>query len=71
MQLLFQNATVPAPINKLVNFERESDMTAGETRTVKVTIEASQMTVSCNIYIVVFHTHYKVFICSIIILLLS
>ena len=42
----YQNATVPAPNIKLVNFERESNMTAGETRTVKVVIEASQMTVS-------------------------
>ena len=43
---MFQNATVPAPNLKLVNFERESDMTADETRTVKVAIAASQMTVS-------------------------
>lgn len=43
--LTIQNATVPAPNIKLVNFDRESDMAAGETRTVKVAIEASQMTV--------------------------
>ena len=41
-----QNSTVPAPNIKLVNFERESDMTAGETRTVKVVIAAPQMSVS-------------------------
>ena len=41
-----QNATVPAPNIKLVNFERESDMKAGEARTVKVAISPSQMTVS-------------------------
>ena len=41
-----QNATVPAPGVKLVNFERESDMKAGEARTVKVAISPSQMTVS-------------------------
>lgn len=47
-----QNATVPAPGIKLVNFERESDMAANETRTVKVAILPSQMTVNnqlvCN-----------------------
>ena len=40
-----QNSTVPAPNIKLVNFERESDMTTGETRTVKVVIAAPQMSV--------------------------
>ena len=41
-----QNATVPSPSVKLVNFEREADIKAGEARTVKVTISPSQMTVS-------------------------
>ena len=43
-----QNSTVPAPNIKLVNFDRESDMTAGEIRTVKVVIAAHQMSVSIS-----------------------
>ena len=41
-----QNPPVPVPKYKLVNFERVSNVKAGETRTVKIMIVPSQMTVS-------------------------